>query len=260
MNSVPMITAASLASPRLRHGFFTRNGGVSEGIYASLNVGLGSRDNQQSVAANRARVTAALGVPAEALATVYQQHTANVVVVDGPWDSRRAQTVADALVTNQPGLALGILTADCAPVLFADLEAGVIGAAHAGWRGAVGGVLANTLAAMQELGAIAERVVAVVGPCIAQCSYEVGPEFPSPFLAEDAGHQTFFTASSRSGHFLFDLPGYVQQALRRLNLRDVAWVGRDTCAEDQHFFSFRRSTLRGEPDYGREISAIALVD
>jgi len=254
-----MITVSALNEIlRIRHGFFTREGGVSEGIYASLNCGLGSRDSAENVIANRARALATLDLPPTALATVYQQHTADVVVVDEHWDAAKPP-VADAMVTNRTGVALGILTADCAPVLLADPRANVIGAAHAGWRGALGGVLDNTVAEMVKLGAKANRIVAAVGPCIAQRSYEVGPEFPAPFLAEDADNHFFFALSAaHSGRWFFDLPGYVARRLGKIGIDDVARTPCDTCREEDRFFSYRRATLRGEPDYGRELSVIVL--
>jgi YfiH family protein len=253
-----MITARALTdSTRLRHGFFTRKGGVSEGIYSSLNCGLGSGDDPAKVGENRARAMALLELPAPALATVYQHHSADVVRVETPW-AQAARPKADAMVTVRPGVALGIGTADCAPVLLADVSAGVIGAAHAGWRGAVGGVLEATVKAMTELGAEPARIHAAIGPTIGQGSYEVGPEFPAPFLAQDPGNARFFIPSKRTGHFMFDLPGYVAARLRRLGLGAVEDLARDTCAEADTFFSYRRTTLAGEKDYGRGLSAIAL--
>ena len=242
--------------PGIRHGFFTREGGVSEGHYASLNCGFGSGDEPARVAENRARIAGRLAVPAGHLVTVYQIHSPEVVVAERPWAPGDAPQ-ADAMVTDRPGLALGILTADCVPVLFADPEAGVIGAAHAGWKGARGGVVAGTVAAMVRLGADPARMVAAVGPCIAQGSYEVGPEFPGQFDAADAG---FFTPSAKPGHFLFDIGGLVE---RRLADQGIPLVGRcaaDTAAEEQRFFSYRRATLRGEPVYGRGLSVIVLGD
>ena len=242
---------------RIRHGFFTREGGVSQGIYTSLNCGPGSADDSASVAENRARAMAMLDQEPQALITVYQCHSAEVVVVDRPFAPGSAPK-ADALVTTTPGLALGILTADCAPVLFADRNSGIIGAAHAGWRGAVGGVLDNTVAEMVKLGAKAKTITAAIGPCIGQRSYEVGPEFPAPFLAEAADNADFFAPSRREGHWLFDLPGYVARRLARLGLHEVSRVPADTCRDESRFFSYRRTTLRGEPDYGRQMSAIVL--
>lgn len=242
---------------RIRHGFFTREGGVSRGVYASLNCGPGSKDDPAAVAENRRRAMALLDLPPEALLTLYQAHTADVVVVSEPWAPGQAPT-ADAMVTNRPGLALGILTADCAPVLLADGKAGIVAAAHAGWRGALGGVLDNTVKAMVELGAKTDNIVAAMGPCIGHRSYEVGPEFPAPFLAEDKVNLDYFAPSRREGHALFDLPGYISRRLSRLGVHEVTRVPADTCRDESRFFSYRRGTLRGEADYGRQLSAIVL--
>lgn len=253
-----MITASALDDlPRVRHGFFTRAGGVSEGIFAGLNCGYGSGDAPEKVAANRARAMARLGVPATALVTVYQAHTATVATVADPWPHDQAPT-ADALVTAVPGLALGILTADCAPVLLADATAGVVGAAHAGWKGAIGGVIENTIAAMEALGARRGRIHAAIGPCIAGTSYEVGPEFPAPFLAADARNRDFFVPAARAGHWLFNLPGYVGRRLREAGAGEVVDTSCDTLADADRFYSYRRATLGGEASYGRQLSAIAL--
>ena len=238
----------------IRHGFFTREGGVSEGHYASLNCGFGSGDQPERVAENRARIATRLAVRAEHLVTVYQIHSPGVVVAGRPWKPGDAPQ-ADAMVTDQPGLALGILTADCVPVLFADAGAGVIGAAHAGWKGARDGVVAATVAAMAGLGAEPSRMVAAIGPCIAQHSYEVGPEFPGHFGAEEAG---FFKPSARPGHFLFDIGGLVAKRLADQGIGTVRRCPNDTAAEEARFFSYRRATLRGEPVYGRGLSAIVL--
>ena len=240
----------------VRHGFFTREGGVSEGIYASLNCGLGSGDDTDKVATNRGRVAGKVDV--KALVTAYQIHSPSVVEVDAPWRREQAPR-ADAMVTTRPGLALGILTADCAPVLFADRKARVVGAAHAGWRGAVSGVLDATVAAMAKHGARPESIVAAIGPCIAQTSYEVGPEFPAPFLAEDPANAAFFKPSARAGHFMFELRGYVARRLKKIGIGSVHALANDTCREEERFFSYRRACLRGEKDYGREISVIALA-
>jgi len=242
---------------RIRHGFFTREGGVSAGLYASLNCGPGSKDDAALVAENRARAMALLDLQASALVTNYQVHSPDVVVVEAPFAAGQ-QPKADALVTNRPGLALGILTADCAPVLLADRKGAVIGAAHAGWRGALGGVLDNTLDAMERLGAKRKAVVAAIGPCIGHRSYEVGPEFPAPFLAEDGDNSTFFAEAPRPGHYLFDLPGYIARRLAKLGVVDVTRVPADTVRDEARFFSYRRATLRHEPDYGRQLSAIVL--
>jgi YfiH family protein len=240
------------------HGFFTREGGVSEGLFTSLNVGLGSGDAPERVIENRARAAAALGLPAESLSTAYQVHSARVEAIDAPVAHKDAPR-ADGFVTATPGVLLGILTADCAPVLFADPEARVIGAAHAGWRGALTGVLEATVREMQRLGARPGNIRAAIGPCIGAASYEVGPEFPAPFLAEDTAARRFFSASKQQGHFMFDLEGYVAHRLAALGLAAVGCSGSDTCADESEFFSYRRATLRGEPDYGRGLSAIALA-
>jgi polyphenol oxidase len=244
---------------RVRHGFLTRQGGVSAGIYASLNCGYGSNDDPGNVTENRRRALALIRLPAEALATTYQIHSADVVEVTKPWPLE-ARPRVDAMVTTRPGIALGIGTADCAPVLLADPVAGVIGAAHAGWRGAVNGVVEAVVRSMVERGADPARMRAAVGPCIAQASYEVGPEFPQPFLQQDPDNRRFFLPSKRAGHFMFDLPGYVVSRLRRLGIGETASVARDTCAEADMFFSYRRTTLAGEKDYGRGLSVIALAE
>lgn len=241
----------------IRHAFFTRTGGVSTGLYASLNCGLGSSDAPAAVHENRARAAARMEVKPSHLVTCHQIHSPTCVVVDAPWTPDAAPK-ADAMATNQPGIALGILTADCAPVLFADTKARVIGAAHAGWKGAKGGVLEATIARMVDLGATPGRIVACIGPCIAQRSYEVGPEFPTPFLDEDERNRDYFAPARRAGHFLFDLPAYIT---RRLGDSGVAMIQRcpnDTVAEEDRFFSYRRSCLRGEADYGRGLSSIVL--
>jgi len=253
-----MITLSALNEiNRIRHGFLTREGGVSAGLYASLNCGPGSSDDPALVAENRKRAMAQLDLEAAALVTLYQVHSAEVVTVEAPF-APGAAPKADAMVTDRPGLALGILTADCAPVLFADRKGAVIGAAHAGWKGAVGGVLDNTLAAMEKLGAKRKTVVAAIGPCIGQRSYEVGAEFPAPFLAEHPDNADFFANAPRDGHFLFDLPGYVARKLARLGVIEVTRVPADTLRDQARFFSYRRATLNGEADYGRQLSAVVL--
>ena len=251
------LTAENLDGVRaIRHGFFTRGGGVSEGIYASLNCGNGSGDAADRVAENRRRAMAELGQDEASLLTLYQVHSPDVVTVNGPWSGPSPR--ADAMVTSRPGLALGILTADCAPVLLADAEGGVIGAAHAGWRGALAGVVEAAVAAMEALGAKAEHMSAAVGPCIAQASYEVGPEFRAPFLTADAANGALF-ADGGKGRPHFDLPGFVGRRLTSAGVSQVTVLARDTCAEAEDFFSYRRSQHRGDPDYGRNLSVIALV-
>ncbi len=258
----PLTSAPLAANRKLHHGFFTRQGGVSEGIYAALNVRLGSGDAADRVRENRRRAADAMGVAADRLLTLYQIHSAKVAVLDKNW-SKAPMAKADAMVTKVRGLALGILTADCAPILLADMKAGVIGAAHAGWRGAIGGVLEATIAAMVDLGAKPQHIVAAVGPCIAQDSYEVGPEFPAPFVAEDPMNGRHFRADHNADgepRWRFDLPGYVSDKLERLGLAEVDVIARDTCAEEKEFFSFRRACLRGEADYGCGLSAISLAE
>ena len=253
-----MITLACLNEiAAVRHGFFTRENGVSSGIYASLNCGPGSSDDPQAVARNRAAAMALLDRQPQDLVTVRQAHTADVVVVDQPFTVDQAP-VADGLVTDRPGIVLGILTADCAPVLLADKKGRVVAAAHAGWKGAVGGVLDATVTAMGELGVKPSNIVAVVGPCIAQRSYEVGPEFPAPFVADDPRTMGFFGRSLKPGHFMFDLKSYVLFRLKRLGVEQSHALQADTCAEEKRFFSYRRTTLRREPDYGRQLSAIVI--
>ncbi|SDE57679.1 peptidoglycan editing factor PgeF [Rhodospira trueperi] len=253
-----MITVSALnALSRVRHAFFTREPGLSEGLYAKNNCGFSSRDDAATVAKNRQRAVESMEMPPEALVTVNQQHTSDVVVAEAPWPQDQ-MPVADAIVTTRPRLVLGVLTADCAPVLMADSKAGIVAAVHAGWRGALGGVLANTVAVMVEQGAKPDRIIAGIGPCIGQRSYEVGPEFPAPFLEQDETNGAFFTAARRDGHFLFDLPGFVAKQLSRAGVRDIMPTPCDTCREEARFFSHRRATLRSEGDYGRQLSAIAL--
>ncbi len=236
----------------VRHRFFTRAGGVSTGIYASLNCGPGSDDDPAAVTENRTRATAELG--ATALISNYQIHSPEVVRVTRPW-TRESAPKADAMVTDRPDVALGILTADCGPVLFADTTARVIGAAHAGWRGAVGGVLANTVAAMADLGAAPDRVVAVIGPCIAQASYEVGAGLRDAFAPED---HAFFAPGADADHWQFDLRGVIVSRLAATGIAAIRHVDHDSYADPDRFFSYRRTTHRHEPDYGRNLSAIYL--
>jgi YfiH family protein len=242
----------------IKHGFLTRRGGVSEGIYASLNCGIGSKDDTSRVIENRSRAVTRVGLAANSLVTAFQVHSAKVVVADRVWSREDAPEV-DGLVTNTPGITLGILTADCAPVLFADAKAKIIGAAHAGWKGAIGGILPETIGQMIELGAKRGRIQAAIGPCIGQRSYEVGPEFPAPFLAQDPTHARYFIPSVRDQRYMFDLAGYLRDQLQGLGIAVVESAGRDTCAEETAFFSYRRATIRHEPDYGRQISVIGLV-
>ncbi|HWD59272.1 MAG TPA: peptidoglycan editing factor PgeF [Stellaceae bacterium] len=241
----------------VRHGFFTREGGVSGGVYASLNCGFGSGDDPEKIARNRTIAADALGLADDRLVTCHQIHSATVLTVAAPW-RREDSPRADGMATDRPGIALGVLAADCAPVLFADPEAGVIGAAHGGWRGALGGVMEATVAAMTTLGAAPSRIRAGIGPCIAQASYEVGPEFPGRFAETDPASGAFFVPAARDGHFRFDLPGYIAHRLGRLGLAAIADAARDTVADPARFFSYRRSCLTGERDYGRALAAIAL--
>ena len=239
----------------VRHGFFTRKGGASSGLYAGLNCGRGSKDQQDVVETNRARVADAMGVAADRLAGVHQIHSATVVVITDPARINAAdQPAADALVTALPGVALSVLTADCQPVLFADAQAGVIGAAHAGWKGALSGVLEATVDAMRDLGATQIRVV--IGPSISQRSYEVGWDFMENFTAEDPEYQRFFS-NGPNDKPMFDLPGFGLSRLRAAGV-EAAWIGHCTYSDPERFFSYRRTTHQNEPDYGRLISAIAL--
>lgn len=250
--TLEILTSAALAGTR--HGFFSRRGGASSGVYAGLNCGPGSSDQREAVAMNRARVAAAVEVAPARLLSLHQVHSSDVMIVDAPWAERPR---ADAMVTTTPGLALGVLTADCAPVLLADGAAGVVGAAHAGWRGALEGVLEATIDAMVGLGARRERIRAAVGPTISQRAYEVGPEFFDRFRDEAAGYERFF-APGRGDRLLFDLPRFVLHRLREAGVDEAEWIGACTASEPARFFSYRRATLAGEPDYGRLISVIRL--
>jgi polyphenol oxidase len=253
-----MLQATALSAlSGIRHAFFTRDGGVSGGIYASLNGGAGSDDAPAHVAENRARMAAALGVAPDRLLTAYQIHSPDVVTIDRPWPPNERPR-ADAIVTKTPALAIGVTTADCGPVLFADERAGVIAAAHAGWRGAATGVLEATIAAMERCGADRARIVAALGPMIRQSNYEVGPEFVARFTAEGGANERFFRPSERPDHALFDLPGYIAARLQAAGVDRVEDLGHCTYAEEMRFFSYRRSTHRKEADYGRHINAIAL--
>ncbi|HTT98405.1 MAG TPA: peptidoglycan editing factor PgeF [Rhizomicrobium sp.] len=238
------------------HGFFGRRGGVSKGIFASLNCGPGSNDERADVIENRRRVADALS-PGAPLLTLYQIHGGNAVTVAAPWNIGEGPQ-ADAMATNVPNIVLGILTADCAPVLFADAEAKVIGAAHAGWKGAISGVTDSTIEAMEALGAKRGRISAAIGPCISQTNYEVGPEFRERFLESDSTFAHFFIHSDTADHFRFDLEGFVAQRLGGAGIASVERLSTCTYAAESDFFSFRRATHRGEKDYGRQISAIVL--
>jgi YfiH family protein len=254
-----ILRAPSLSSlDGIRHAFFTRQGGVSGGIYASLNGGVGSQDEKQRVAENRARMARALSVAPERFVTAYQIHSPDVVVADTPWDAD-SRPKADAIVTRVEGLAIGVSTADCGPVLFADEQARVIGAAHAGWRGAFHGVLESTIAAMEKLGADRARIVAAMGPMIRQQNYEVGEEFRTQFLAADESHDRFFAPGRRDGHAQFDLAGFIATQLARSGVGRIEDLGLCTYDDPLRFYSYRRSQHCQEPDYGRHVNAIALT-
>jgi len=254
-----MITAANLTGAHgVSHGFFTRQGGVSTGIYASLNCGPGSGDAREAVMENRRRVLSTLANEGSAtLVTLYQIHSGEALCVETPWPVDDPPK-ADAMATRVPGLALGILTADCAPVLLADEKAGVIGAAHAGWRGALSGIIDGVVASMETLGADRARIAAAIGPCISQHSYEVGDGFRTQFLDSDPVSERFFAAGGRAAHWQFDLEAYVAGRLKRAAVTSVLPLGICTYAQQSDYFSFRRTTHRGEPGYGRQISAILL--
>lgn len=253
-----MLQAASLSSlPRIRHAFFTREGGVSRGVYASLNGGVGSNDSQDDVGENRARMALALGVAPGHLLTAYQIHSPDVIVAETPW-TRETRPRADAIVTRVPKLAIGVSTADCGPLLLADSQAGVIGAAHAGWRGALTGVIESAVEAMEKLGAQRSRIAAALGPTISQRNYEVGADLVDRFIAADSDSARFF-APAREGKALFDLPGYIAARTRRAGIGSYEDLGLCTYADDRRFYSYRRATHRAEPDYGRHVNAIALT-
>jgi YfiH family protein len=255
-----MLQAQSLSKlSGIRHGFFTRAGGVSEGLYESLNGGVGSEDSPAHVAENRARMAQHLGVPSDHFLTCYQIHSPEVVVAETPW-SIAERPRADAIVTRVPNLAIGVSTADCGPVLMADPQARVIGAAHAGWRGALTGVIEHTLVAMEKLGAKRSRVVAAAGPMIRQPNYEVGQDLIDRFVAVEPNTVRFFKPATRPGHAMFDLAGYIVSRLRRAGVEAIEDIGLCTYADPAQFYSYRRSTHRGESDYGRHVNAIALSD
>jgi YfiH family protein len=254
----PVLSPTLSAFPGIRHAFFTREGGASEGpVYGSLNGGIGSADDRGKIMENRRRMAVHLGVGPENLVSVWQVHSPDCLHVTGPWPGERPK--ADAMATVTPGIALGVATADCGPLLFADAGAGVIGAAHAGWKGAIGGVIEATLARMEALGATRKNISAVIGPMLSQANYEVGPEFIARFLAEDGGNARFFVKSLRPAHAMFDLPGYNRLRLERAGVGTVENLALCTYADEQRFYSYRRATHRKEPDYGRLISAICLA-
>ena len=245
------------ALPEIRHGFFTRDGGASTGVYASLNGGTGSNDKPHLVTENRARMAAALGCTPQNFLTAYQVHSPNVVVAEVPW-TQDGRPHADAIVTRVPGMAIGVSTADCGPILFADAQARVIGAAHSGWRGALTGVIEATVAAMEQLGAQRARIVAAIGPMIRQKNYEVGDELLAKFAEADPANKSFFSPAPRQGHAMFDLAGYVGSRLKRAGVAydDLALC---TYEEPARFYSYRRMTHLKEADYGRHINAIVLA-
>ncbi len=251
-----MVQSKKLAALKnIRHAFFTREGGVSEGIYASLNGGIGSNDDTARVHENRRRMSETLG--ADHLITCYQIHSADVVVAGKAW-SREDAARADGIVTRTKGLAVGASAADCGPLLFADAEAGIVAAAHAGWKGALGGIGEATIAKMEELGAARKNIVAALGPLIRQQSYEVGADFMERFTSQDPAHAKFFIPSQRAGHAMFDLPGLIVAKLTAAGIGEIDDLGLDTYSDEKRFYSYRRATHRNEPDYGRLIAAISL--
>ncbi len=253
-----MLRASALSAlPGVRHGFFTRDGGVSQGLYASLNGGIGSADAPAKVMENRGRMAAALHVTPERFLTAYQIHSPDVIVAEAPWSAEQRPR-ADAIVTRVPGLAVGVTTADCGPLLLADPQARVVAAAHAGWRGALAGVVEATVVAMQRLGAEPRRVVAALGPMIRQLNYEVGIDLVENFLQADRRNARFFRPSDKQDHALFDLAGFIAARLAQAGVANIEDLGACTYAEPERFFSYRRSTHRGESDYGRHVNAIAL--
>jgi len=258
VSAAQFLTAESLRLPGLVHGFFTRMGGVSQGVYATLNEGIGSRDAPEAVAGNRARAAAALGVAPEHLAVPFQIHSPDALAISERW-TPDARPRCDALVTATPGLALGVTGADCGMILFADARARVVGAAHAGWKGALTGVIEATVAAMERLGARRDAIAAALGPCIAQGSYEVGPEFAAAFAKTGEDARRFFVASHRAGHSMFDLNGYIADRAARAGVGRFEDLRLDTYPDEDRFFSYRRTTHRKEPDYGRLVSAIVLT-
>jgi len=254
------VESTALASlGRVRHAFFTREGGVSEGIYASLNGGQGSDDDPAKVKENRRRMSALLEVPEDHLVSCNQIHSPDAVIATIPW-TYKTSPHADAIVTKATGLAIGISIADCGPVLLADAEAGVIGAVHAGWKGALTGVLDSTIEKMEELGAARSRIIAAIGPLIRQSSYEVGAEFVTRFREADHRNIRFFAPADRENHALFDLPGYIAARLKKAGVGTIDDLVLDTYSDEKLFFSYRRSIHRGERDYGRLVAAIRLLD
>jgi polyphenol oxidase len=248
-------THALLDGVGIRHGFFTRRGGVSTGVYRGLNVGSGSQDDPQAIAENRRRAAKFINPQSEIAVTPWQVHSPDAVIVEGPFDGEKPK--ADGIVTSRPGLVIGVVTADCGPILFSDPKAGVIGAAHAGWKGAMDGVLENTIDAMEKIGARRADIRAVLGPSISQSNYEVGPDYVATITARDSGFGRFFVPSPRLGHSMFDLRAFT---LERLEAAGVECAMTDDCtyADEENFYSYRRATHRKEPDYGRQLSAISI--
>lgn len=255
------LTDTILQDERIAHGFFTKNGGVSTGLYSSLNCGVGSKDDLQNVIENRRRVAGCFDTVPDQLLTLNQIHSDICLCVDAPYDAINNRPQADALATDTPGLAIGVLTADCGPVLFSGQSKDgkpIIGAAHAGWGGALKGVLENAIAAMEKLGLDKSTLKAVLGPCIGPQTYEVSENFRDPFIMQDMKNARFFLPAERPGHLLFNLPGYIQRRLFLAGVPQIGIMGCDTCAEADTFFSYRRSTHRGEADYGRQVSVIQI--
>lgn len=250
------ITHPLLDRPGVRHGFFTRQGGVSTGLFEGLNTGIGSSDDPAAVIENRRCVAAAMGGTPDDLAACYQIHSSLTRVAEGPWRGDRPE--GDAVVSQTPGVICAVLTADCAPVLMADADAGVVAAVHAGWKGALNDVVQSAVTAMEALGARPDRIAAVVGPCIARESYEVGADFQGRFEHHDPGSERFFTAGATTDKRLFDLPGFVLWRLEQAGVGNAAWTGHDTRGDETRFYSNRRAHLKGEPDFGRLMSAISL--
>lgn len=253
------IEAPALGLPGIAHAFFTREGGVSTGIYRGLNTGMGSKDSREAVLENRSRAARYLGTTLDRLATPFQVHSPDTIRVEAVWGQGQGPK-ADAVVTDRPGVAVGVGAADCGPVLFADAEARVVGAAHSGWKGALTGILESTIAAMEELGASRKGIVAVLGPTISAAAYEVGLEFVARFEQADARNGRFFSPSAREGHSMFDLPAYIVSRLEAARVGSASSLGLCTYADESRFYSYRRTTHRGEADYGRLLSAIMLTD
>jgi len=250
------IQSQDLKSNEITHGFFTRAGGASKGIYEGLNVGLGSDDEREAVLENRRRVAQTVNVSQENLLTVYQVHSADVALAEKPW-AMEERPKLDAMVSATPGLAIAIMTADCGPVLFHDDENRIIGAAHAGWKGATGGILENTVTAMEKMGAVREKITAVLGPTISQEHYEVGPEFVENLMSLNTENDRYLVQSENAGHAMFDLPGYIVKRLQSDGI-NATWTGHCTYSDEARFFSYRRKTHRREADYGRQVSVIKI--